>query len=169
MLAVSNLERQGYITFCPMISRHVRHARKTQLKPSPLFPSYLFTRFDISQVRWRPIASTPGIVSIVKTGNTPTPLPRGLIESLQSASSAAGLVQQIGPAARVGDNVRVVGGTFDDWLGHVVALPAQDRITVLLEAATRKVELTLDAGQVLPVSSPASPPVSPRARMGALA
>ena len=147
-LAKNNLERQGYIVFCPMISRLVRHARKSTLKPTPLFPSYLFVKFDIENDRWHPIDSTPGVVSVVKSGNSPQPLPNGLVENLQSSTSTSGLVNRIGPKAAIGDNVRVVGGAFDDWLGRVVALPAKDRITLLLDAATRKIELTLRAGQV---------------------
>lgn len=152
-LAERNLKRQRYVVFCPMISKHVRHARKSELKRVPLFPGYFFTSFDPDIARWKPIDSTPGVVSLVKIGSRPIPLPRGLVENLQASVSQSGVVRRIGPNAEVGDDVRVVGSSFDNWLGRVVALPAQDRITVLLEAASRKIEVTLDAGKVMKVAT----------------
>ena len=147
--------------FSPMINKHVRHARKNLIKPTPLFPGYVFVAFDPEIDRWRPINSTPGVVSIVKLGSVPPPLPEGLVEALQAASSRTGLIERIGPQANIGDDVRVLGGAFDDWIGRVIALPAADRITLLLDAATRKIKLTLEADQALLVSK-APPSASSR-------
>lgn len=151
-LAVRNLERQGYRTFCPRITKHVTHARRTLRKQAPLFPGYLFINIDVTTARWKPVDSTPGISSLVKFGGRPAPLPEGLVESLMASVSPDGDIQPRWPAPALGDEVRVVGGVFDDWIGKVVALPDAERITLLISVAERATRLTLPSGQTIPAS-----------------
>ena len=150
-LALRNLARQGYETFCPRISKHVTHARRTLRKQVPLFPGYLFVNINVETTRWRPVDSTPGIASLVKFGGRPAPLPEGLVESLMASVSPDGEITPRWPTPEIGDEVRVVGGAFDDWIGKVIALPDAERVTLLIAAASRPTKLTIPAGQTLPV------------------
>lgn len=144
-LAAHQLVRQGYEVFCPKLARHVRHARKTVRKLTPLFPGYLFVALDARQQRWRPIESTPGITRLVRFGDQPACLPAGIVETLQAMSSDSGEMASLAPDISIGDAVRIEGGAFDRWVGEVVKLAPPDRITLLIDIATRRVPITISA------------------------
>ena len=82
--AISNLLRQGFEAYCPMVRRRWRHARKVQEVLRPLFPGYVFVAVDPSQHRWRPILSTVGVRTLVRFGDSLGLLPHGFVESLRS-------------------------------------------------------------------------------------
>ena len=149
-LALRNLARQGYETFCPRISRHVTHARRTLRRQVPLFPGYLFVSIDLTTTRWRPVDSTPGISSLVKFGGRPAPLPEGLVESLIASVSPDGELRPRWKAPDIGDEIRVVGGAFDDWIGRVVALPDAERVTLLIALASRQMKVTVPVSNAMP-------------------
>jgi transcription elongation factor/antiterminator RfaH len=140
-----NLKTQGFEVFTPRVARTVRHARRVEWRLSPLFPGYTFVRLDASRQRWRPVDSTFGVSNIVKIGGTPAPLPVGLIEQMQSIADENGELTGLVEAIAVGDRVRVLGGPFDNWIGEVLALPERDRILLLIQMATRGVQINIAA------------------------
>ena len=50
--ARANLERQGFEVYLPRYLKHRRHARRTGPVRRPLFPCYLFVRFDRARTPW---------------------------------------------------------------------------------------------------------------------
>ena len=50
-LAKKHLENQGYEVFLPRISQIRKHARKIEKVLKPLFPGYLFIRFNPKETR----------------------------------------------------------------------------------------------------------------------
>lgn len=138
-----NLERQGYRTFLPRIRKQVRSGRRTSWKSVPLFPGYLFVSLDPARRSWAPIQSTYGVAGLVRFGERPATLPPGLVERLQSLSQDDGAVSGAAPGIQVGDIVRLEGGVFDDWIGEVIACPDAERISLLLKAAHRSIEVTV--------------------------
>lgn len=140
--AETNLLRQGYNVFLPRIRRQVRHARKIQWRLVPLFPGYLFVSLDPAVTAWTPILSTWGVVGLVRFGDRPAWLPPGLVERMRAMSGPDGLLAGT-PDLRPGDQVRISGGAFDDWIGQVIALPDQEKVSLLLKAAHRSVEVTV--------------------------
>ncbi len=143
--AVKNLENQGFEVFTPRVARSVRHARRREWRLSPLFPGYTFVRLDASHQRWRPVDSTYGVASIIKIGQTPAPLPAGLIERFKALADENGEITGSAETIAVGDRVRVMGGAFDNWIGDVLSLPERDRILLLIHMATRDVRLNIAA------------------------
>lgn len=143
--AQANLKRQGFETFTPRILRSVRHARRQEWRLAPLFPSYTFVRLDASRQRWRPVESTFGVASIVKFGDTPAPLPEGLIERMQALAGEGDEITGLAEGFGVGDRVRLLGGPFDNWIGDVLRLPSKDRILLLINMATRDLQINVPA------------------------
>lgn len=41
--------------------KRVRHARRVQDVPRPLFPGYMFVRVRLDTMRWRPMLAAPGV------------------------------------------------------------------------------------------------------------
>lgn len=146
--AETNLLRQGYNAFLPRIRRQVRHARKVQWRLAPLFPGYLFVSLDPAVTAWRPILSTWGVVGLVRFGERPASLPPGLVERMRAISDSDGLLTG-SPELQPGDEVRISGGAFDDWIGQVIALPDDERVSLLLKAAHRSVEVSIPRASAL--------------------
>lgn len=143
--ALINLKNQGFEVFTPRVARSVRHARRREWRLSPLFPGYTFVHLDASRQRWRPVDSTYGVANIIKIGQTPAPLPVGLIEQFKALADENGEITGSAETIAVGDRVRVMGGAFDNWIGDVLSLPEKDRLLLLIHMATRDVRLNITA------------------------
>ncbi len=136
--ATANLERQGYRVFYPRAQKAVRHARAVRRELSPLFPGYVFVQRDISVETWRSVNGTFGVVRLIGCGDTPLPVPRGVVESLMSRAAADGKVDWTA-SLKPGQAVRVIDGPFGDFFGVLQSLDASGRVRVLLELMGRAV------------------------------
>jgi transcriptional antiterminator RfaH len=131
--AISHLERQGHRIFCPRTHKTVRHARRAARSLAPLFPNYLFVRLDVTQ------------------GETPQPVPAGIVEALQARMGADGAMDWT-PAFKVGQPVRMADGPFADFVGTLEKLDAAGRVRVLLDLFGRSVSVALRCEPLMPVA-----------------
>lgn len=138
--AVENLERQFYRTYCPFITRTIRHARKFTRSTNPLFPSYLFVSLDLSQDQWRSINGTRGVIRLLTQGDAPIPVPEGVVEAIQAKLENAGSENEE-PQFQCGQLVQVCGGPFTDLMGHIERLDSNGRVRVLLDLMGRAVSV----------------------------
>jgi transcriptional antiterminator RfaH len=143
--AAENLRRQGFEIYLPRYLKTVRHARRVSMAKAPLFPSYLFVKFDIGKAQWRAINSTFGVTRLVGNDATPIPLMPGVVESLKEREGADGLFQVIAPALvfKTGDAVRIVGGALNSCYGIFDVRTDKDRVAILLDLFGRKSRVVL--------------------------
>lgn len=146
-VAVENLERQAYATYCPMVRTQIRHARKVEEVLRPLFPGYLFVATDPAVERWRPILSTLGVRSVIRNGEVPSRLDRRFIESLRAREIDGAIIRPPAPYA-VGQDVRITGGAFDGMVARIIGLQEKDRLVVLLDLLSRPVKAQVGIAQV---------------------
>lgn len=150
LIAVEELTKQGYPTF---FARHERELPDRRIVIVPMFPGYLFVRFNQHEERWRPITSTPGIRSLYGSSpETPAPAERGIIERFIARVDADGILrkQWLPPADpfEKGDVLRVTDGPFTGFAG-LCEMSAGRRIKVMLQVfAGRGVPVELDASQL---------------------
>jgi transcriptional antiterminator RfaH len=144
-LAAFNLRRQGYETFLPLTFKTVRHARKVRVEKAAYFPGYLFVAFDVERDRWRPIASTLGVLRLVAARERPSPAPAGVVEGLKAHADGAG-VMDAALGLRAGDSVRVIQGPFADRRGLVSQLMGEDRVSVLIAMMNGEVAVMVPRG-----------------------
>jgi transcription elongation factor/antiterminator RfaH len=152
--AVANLNRQGFRTFLPRLTRTVRHARKARTVLAPLFPGYLFTPLDPDRRQWRPINGTFGVLGLIMEGDRPQPVPPGVVEAILALAAAPGSAdwetvdwgQRLAPGGRV----RILTGPFADQLGTLRSLDDHGRAKVLLEIMGASRTLTLESRTLLP-------------------
>jgi transcriptional antiterminator RfaH len=149
-LAIEHLERQRFITYCPLIRRRVRHARKAQDVLRPLFPGYIFVRIDPKAERWRPILSTVGVRSVVCCGDRPSVLDDGFIASLKT-HEVDGAVTRPPVPLQIGQTVRIAGGAFDGLIATILDMDERDRLIVLLDILSRPTKVRIDTQAVMPV------------------
>jgi transcriptional antiterminator RfaH len=149
--AIHHLEIQGYQVFCPRYRRTVRHARKTKTVLAPLFPRYLFVRLDISRDHWRSVNGTRGVVSLLMRGETPQPVPSGIVDGLQAQMRADGTMDWT-PTLKIGGAVRIVDGPFAEFLGTLEQFGSAGRVRVLLDLLGRTVSVALPCEGLMPAA-----------------
>ena len=119
-IAARHLANQAFQTYLPL---HVE--RRSVIVP--LFPGYLFVRFDPDIDPWGKIRSTRGVGGLIRHGTIrPTAIQPGVIEDLMARTSHRGVVDDMGDAPPVG----LAGGAKASWR-NLGALSKQDRLAVL--------------------------------------
>ena len=66
------LQQKGFETFLPTYPDKRTWADRQCVREKPIFPGYLFCRFDAS--RRMPILTTPGVLRVVGCGGIPEPI-----------------------------------------------------------------------------------------------
>lgn len=140
-----NLERQGFITYFPLLQLHKRVRNLYQVVTEPLFPRYIFIHLNSEIGDWSKIRSTRGCISLVRFGMLPACVPDALIEQLRGDESKR-LIQQeeSTPDFKTGDRIQVLDGILGGYEGIVQMKNSQQRVTLLLalaEGHTRSVTL----------------------------
>jgi transcriptional antiterminator RfaH len=144
-----NLRRQGFTTYLPRYLRTRRHARKTETVAQPLFPRYLFVRFDVTRDRWRSVSSTNGISHLITAGEAPVPISEEIIGAISAREDGAGFVR-LGLPAGVGpgSSVRLVDSIFADAVGVIERVADDRRIAVLLSLLGRQVRVFVSPASI---------------------
>ena len=126
-LASQHLDRQRFVNYLPVAKEWRQPKRAVEPVPTsiPLFPGYIFVRFDLAEDHWTPINGTRGIVKLLPTFmNEPTPLPVGFVEELQEQQRAGKLDVGSGNAVAYsyakGQAVEVASGPFAGFGGEFV-------------------------------------------------
>lgn len=137
-LAAAELIRDGHEVFFPCLT--VAYARAGH-SDTPLFPGYLFIRFDLERDGWpsfRPAHRVAGWVNF--HGEVPA-IPKDIVDALALRLDEKTGGQGLWRRFQVGDRVKVVAGALEG-LGEVVeeAKTPNGRAKVLLEFMGRMVE-----------------------------
>jgi transcriptional antiterminator RfaH len=142
--ALKNLARQSFSAYCPMIMKHIRHARRTYDAARPLFPGYVFVAQEGEGQRWRPLNSTLGVRSLLMCGELPARLPAGFVEDLKAREVNGSICKPEKPF-EIGQQVTIQGGAFDGIIGQIVEMRENDRVLVLLDLLNRQTRVQIDA------------------------
>lgn len=141
--AAFHLQRQHYDVYLPQHLKLVRHARRQQHLPRPLFPRYLFVPLRPND-HWRPIQSTLGVTSIVFRGDRPANVPADIIEEIRAREDENGHVRiNFGRSFSPGQQIRVELGPFSGVEGVFECRNEVERVTVLLNILGRQVRARL--------------------------
>jgi transcriptional antiterminator RfaH len=133
--AVRHLKTQDFDCFLPRVVETKRSGRQSRTAFAPLFPRYLFVRFDLDQKRWRAINGTRGVISVLTNGCLPAAVPVGIVEALLEKCDRQGVTSlaSLGLITK-GKKVRITSGAFTNQIGDVSDIFAEkdNRILVLL-------------------------------------
>lgn len=153
-LAAARLPRlAGVETFCPRI----RFRRATRRGPvwftEAMFPSYLFARFDLAR-SLKAVLYTAGVTGVVHFGERHVPVPDGAVDALR-AETADGGIKVFDRPFEAGDETVVLSGPFEGLKAVVTrALPARERVRILLDFLGRATQAEVDASTLAPVEIP---------------
>jgi transcriptional antiterminator NusG len=144
------LSGKGYQTFFPTYKTLKRGSGGSDEVRKPLFPGYLFCRFNVSDRL--PVLITPGVISVVGTGRTPIPVEDSELEAIQKMVST-GLQVEPWPYLEVGQMVRIQDGALGGVEGVLTSFKGSRRIVVSISLLRRSVALEIDRSVVSPVQS----------------
>ena len=136
------LRQKGLEEFLPTYRRRVRWSDRTKMTDRPLFPGYVFCRFDPQN--WLPVLKTPGVVHAVGFGGKPVPVEKAEIESLRTLVRAS---LPLFPQAflRVGQKVLIRNGPLAGVEGILQRFEKNCRIVVSISLLQRSVSAEIDA------------------------
>jgi transcriptional antiterminator RfaH len=147
--AAFHLQRQGFTVYLPQHLKRWRHARKTELRPTPLFPRYLFVAMGMAQARWQAIQSTFGVSALVCNGDRPATVPDHVLDEIRAREDESGLVPlSITSTFHKGDAVTVLEGGLSGASGFFECFHDQERVILLLEMLGRPMRVKLPAAAV---------------------
>ncbi len=139
-----NLERQGFDVYLPKYLRHRRHARRTEHVRRPLFPRYLFVRFDPERAQWRSINGTFGVAYLISHGDEPIAVPDKIVDAMQARHNDDDLVVLHSPDSfQPGQKLEIVDGPFAWRTGLFQRLDDNERVVLLLDLLGRPVSVTV--------------------------
>ncbi len=149
ILACDQLRNQGIDVFLPTRRKTVHHARRAKTIFAPLFPNYLFASMEAGPAVIRSINGTRGVNYILTSGEVPTPLPAGFVESLAANLNQDGTINFI-PNLKPGDRIEFACGPFARQIGELLALDERGRVSVLLEMLGSHIPVKASVTDILP-------------------
>ncbi len=156
-MASATLRGKGFEEFLPLYRSRRRWSDRVKELDLPLFPGYLFCRFDV-QDRLLPILTTPGVISIVGAGKTPVAVSAEEIAAVQ-AIVRSGLPAQPWPCLAVGSTVFIERGPLAGIEGIALNVDKAYRLVVSVPLLQRAVAVEIERDWVRPVSPPLPVPV----------
>jgi transcription antitermination factor NusG len=143
------LRGKGYQEFLPTYRSKRRWSDRVKELDLPLFPGYLFCRFDV-RGRLLPILTTPGVMSIVGAGKTPIPVSDDEISAVQ-AVIRSGLPAMPWPCLTVGSRILVEAGPLAGLEGIALNVDHKYRLVVSLTLLQRAVAVEIEREWVRPI------------------
>jgi transcription antitermination factor NusG len=144
------LEDKGYTAFLPTYSTRNRWSDRIKTVERPLFPGYLFCRFEVA--KRLPILVTPGVVSVVGLGKTPVPIPEAEMEAVASIIRS-GLPATPWPFLRLGQRLVIERGPLTGVEGILQEVKNRYRFIVSVNLLQRSVAAEVEADWVRPVGA----------------
>ncbi len=148
----SILSEKGYETLLPTYELQKHWGDRMKVVQAPLFPGYLFCRFDVTNRL--PILITPGVISVVGRGRTPTPVDSAEMTAIQTMVTA-GVIAEPWPYLEVGQRVRIEDYSLHGIEGILIAHKGNKRIVVSVSLLRRSVALEIDRARVTPIGNSA--------------
>ena len=148
-LALSHLERQQLTTYCPLVLKRIRHARRSLDVKRPLFPGYIFIGYQ-PNVRWQAIRSTVGIRTIIKRGDEPDFLDGTFVDALRERE-ADGVIAKPETEFKPGQSVSITHGPLANLIGEVIEMREKERILILFHLMGQEVKTLINAETLNPV------------------
>ena len=145
-LALTNLSRQGFECYMPMLRLQKIRQRKTALVAEPMFPRYLFIRLDTSGSgqSWSPIRSTLGVNQLVRFGGQPAKVDGQLIDLIRSREQGT----HAQPLFSAGEDVTVADGPFAGLEAIYQNTDAESRSMILLNILSKPVAMRIDTASL---------------------
>ena len=137
----AQLASKDHDVFLPLYSaRHKWSGRWTTVS-LPLFPGYVFCRFDAPQRS--SVLTTSGVLDVVRSGADPAPLDDSEIDAIRIAVESPLMLEPYTGLIR-GDRVIMTGGPLSGVTGTLVEIRKNYRLVLSVELLRRSVLIEID-------------------------
>lgn len=138
------ISKQGFEVYFPVEHREKIHKGVRINTTSPLYPRYIFARFDRAIPGWQPIRNTRGVSFIISDpDNRPIPLKDHVMDVIRAYKPPEGPIDATVQFSQ-GQRVQVSTGPLAGLEGLFVA-DKQKRVSCLLEIMGKRVEMPLSS------------------------
>src|SRR5246500_3538829 len=137
-----HLQGKGYEWFLPLYKARRRWSDRVKQVHSPLFPGYLFCRFN-PQDRL-PILKTPGVTQIVGYNRVPVPVDEAEIAAIR-ALVVSELPNQPCPFLDIGHKVRIESGPLRGVEGLLSEFKGNTKLVLSITLLQRSVAVEIDS------------------------
>jgi transcription antitermination factor NusG len=144
-VSASILEAKGLDVYFPSFRSRRRWSDRVKEIDQPLFPGYLFCRFNPHNRL--PILTTPGVLSIVGVAKTPAPISDSEIFAVQRIVES-GLAARPWPFVQVGQRVMIERGPLAGAEGILLKFKNNYRIVVSVSLLQRSISAEIDVETV---------------------
>jgi transcription antitermination factor NusG len=139
------LSGKGYEPFLPVYTCRRRWSDRIKDFELPLFPGYLFCRFDPRNRL--PILMTPGVIQVVGAGKTPVPVDEGEITAIQILMGS-GLPGRPWAYLQVGQRVRIERGPLAGVEGTLTGFRGRYRLVMSVTLLQRSVAVEVEGAWI---------------------
>jgi transcriptional antiterminator NusG len=141
------LEQKQIEAFLPTVTKWSRWKDRKKKIDWPLFPGYVFARFDASNRL--PILKCDGVVSIIGTDGHPSPIPEYEIEGIRTLVDSE-LSYDPCPLIKEGMMVQVKSGPLKGVVGRLIRKGSHARLVLSVDLIGQAVSVEVDAADVKP-------------------
>jgi transcription antitermination factor NusG len=143
-----NLKGKGYEEFLPLYKRTSRWSDRTKEIELPLFPGYVFCRFN--PLERLPILQIPGVNSVVGFGKDFLPVEDAELNAVRFVLSSGSLCEPW-PFLTIGQRVRVEYGPLAGMEGLVTNVKNACRLVISVNMLQRSVGVEIDRDCLTPI------------------
>jgi transcription antitermination factor NusG len=118
----------------------------------PLFPSYLFVKFNVDHDYWRRLVTQPGVKRLFSaSAECPTPVPGRLLEIVQyEINKLNPPIASTTPLIEPGEEVRITSGPWRQFIG-ICQQSTESRVQLLLSLFGRSYAIDMAINHVQPL------------------
>ena len=141
----TQLDEKGVAAFLPTMTRWSRWKDRKKQIDVPLFPGYVFARFEPGERL--SVLKCSGVVSIVSFNGEPAPVPDHEIESIRTLVAST-LPYDPCPTIKTGTLVEVSHGPLKGVVGRLTRKGTQSRLILSVDLIGQAVSVQVDAADV---------------------
>jgi transcription termination/antitermination protein NusG len=147
---VSQLRGRGITTFLPTVSEVHHWSDRRKTVEVPLFSCYVFVHLQLVPETWAKVVGVNGVLRFVGIRGEGVPIPENQIESVRTVLSSK-LACTNYPFLKIGQRVRVRGGSLDGLEGILVARNGNHTLVISVEPIQRSLAVRVDGYHFQPV------------------
>jgi transcription antitermination factor NusG len=143
----AQLEGKSYEVFLPLYWARHRWADRWKTLSLPLFPSYVFCRFD-PNARSSVLATT-GVIDVVRVGTEPAPIETREIDAIRLITKSSLLTEPYAGLVR-GQRVMMIAGPLSGLTGTLIEIRKRPRLVISVELLHRSVLVEVERDWAVP-------------------
>ncbi len=145
---IESMKMQDFIFQCLIPEETVTEVKADGTKKEKvkkMYPGYLFVEMIVTDESWFVVRNTPKVTGFLGSsggGTKPVPLPK---EEMDQVLEQIGMLVRPVFDINIGEKVKVIGGSFDGYIGEVININFEKEIvTISIDMFGRKTPADFD-------------------------